>query len=192
MCKGNMCTKILNKEMGMVEAKPVSSPRDADLRGGDQDPQPLDEKMASKFRSIAARANYLAADRTDLMYSVKEICRGITKPTEKEWAKLKRFARYLSGCGKLVTTAAVDVEEKATMLMAPGHWRLTPDTTDIRKCVRDAGDKRFRDLHATTRDADAQVADMPCSRCTRGLATALDGAAIGVGAIASARRDDAR
>jgi hypothetical protein len=44
----------------------------------------------------------------------------------------------------------------------------------------------------TTRDTDAQVADMPCSRCTRGLATALDGAAIGVGAIASARRDDAR
>jgi hypothetical protein len=30
---------------------------------------PLRSDMASKFRSIAARVNYLAADRPDLMYS---------------------------------------------------------------------------------------------------------------------------
>ena len=43
----------------------------------------------------------------------------------------------------------------------------------------------------TTRDADAQVADMPRSRRARGLAAALNGAAIGVGAIVAAWRNDA-
>ena len=47
------------------------------------------------FRRIAARANYLAADRPDIMYSVKEICRSMAKPSLKEWKQLKRLARYL-------------------------------------------------------------------------------------------------
>ena len=37
------------------------------------------------------------------MYAVKEICRGMAKPREREWNKLKRLARYLSGCGRLAT-----------------------------------------------------------------------------------------
>ena len=35
----------------------------------------------SKCRKLAARANYLAADRPDIMYAVKEICRWMAKPT---------------------------------------------------------------------------------------------------------------
>merc|ERR1711904_603800 len=46
-------------------------------------------------RSIAARANYLASDRPDLMYAVKELCRGMAKPTRLHWHKLKRLGRYL-------------------------------------------------------------------------------------------------
>ena len=82
----------------MTDAKPVSTPGETESRGDDQESQPLDEQMASRFRSIAARANYLAADRTDLMYAVKEICRGMAKPGDREWGRLERLARYLSGC----------------------------------------------------------------------------------------------
>ena len=64
----------------MHEAKPVSTPVDHETKGTDQESQPLDDKMASKFKSIAARANYLAADRTDLMYAVKDICRRDGQP----------------------------------------------------------------------------------------------------------------
>ena len=74
---------LIVQEMGMLEAKPVSTPGETESRRDDQEAQPLNEKMTSRFRSIAARANYLAADRTDLMYSVKEICRGMANPEEK-------------------------------------------------------------------------------------------------------------
>ena len=47
------------------------------------------------FRAITARANYLAADRPDLMYAVKELCRGVAKPTKLHWHKLKRLGRCL-------------------------------------------------------------------------------------------------
>ena len=50
---------------------------------------------ATKFRVLAARANYLAQDRVDVQYAAKEICREMARPTEIGWRKLKRLARYL-------------------------------------------------------------------------------------------------
>ena len=40
-----------------------------------QDEQPLPESMFTKFRGWAARANYLAADRPDVLFAAKEMCR---------------------------------------------------------------------------------------------------------------------
>ena len=36
------------------------------------------------------------------MYSVKELCRGIAKPTKAHWHKLKRLGRYLVDNGRTV------------------------------------------------------------------------------------------
>ncbi len=53
--------------------------------------------MASQFRSIAARINYLAADMLDIMYSAKEACRQMANPTEGVWKMIKRIGRTLVG-----------------------------------------------------------------------------------------------
>ena len=57
---------------------------------------------ATNYRSIAARANFLSADRPDIMYAVKELCRGMAKPTKGHWLKLKRLGRYLIESGRTV------------------------------------------------------------------------------------------
>ena len=85
----------------MNEAKPVSTPGESANKDAEPGDVPLDERQASRFRSMAARANYLAADRVDIMYSVKEMCRGMANPEEKEMVKMKRLARYLKGNGRL-------------------------------------------------------------------------------------------
>ena len=51
----------------------------------------------TQFRALAARANYLAADRIDIQYAVKEMCRGMASPQVRHWNALKRLARYLAG-----------------------------------------------------------------------------------------------
>ena len=61
-------------------------------KGNDEE---LDVEKATKFRKVGARANYLAQDRPDIMYSVEEICRQMSKPTVRGWKQLKRLARYL-------------------------------------------------------------------------------------------------
>ena len=57
---------------------------------------------ASVFRALAARANYLAQDRPDIQFSVKEIARRMARPTSGDWGLLKRLARYLVGSPRAV------------------------------------------------------------------------------------------
>ena len=95
---------LIVKELGLTEAKPVSTPGDNDIRDDEaEDTRLLSGENASKFRGLAARANYLAADRTDIMYATKEICRHMAAPTAGALKNLKRFGRYLLGNVMLTT-----------------------------------------------------------------------------------------
>ena len=72
----------------------------------EQDDVELDPQEMTSFRSIAARANYLAQDRPDLQFATKEICRRMAKPTRGCWTAMKRLARYLVQYPRLVFTFA--------------------------------------------------------------------------------------
>ena len=47
------------------------------------------------FRALAARGNYLAQDRSDIGFAVKELSRRMSEPTEADWEALKKLGRYL-------------------------------------------------------------------------------------------------
>jgi hypothetical protein len=64
--------------------------------------QVLSEKEHTRFRALAARANYLAADRPDIIFAAKEICRLMSKPTDSAMMALKRLGRYLHDHPRLV------------------------------------------------------------------------------------------
>ena len=52
---------------------------------------------------MTARANYLAQDRIDIQYAVKELSRAMSVPTVGDWKDLKRLGRYLVGKPRVVT-----------------------------------------------------------------------------------------
>ena len=68
----------------------------------------LDEKDSDTddhrrfIRSEGATLNYLGQDRSDIQYAVKEICQGMSRPTEGGKARIKRVARYLIGAKRFV------------------------------------------------------------------------------------------
>ena len=63
----------------------------------------LPEDQHTRFRALAARANFLAADRPDgVMFAAKEVCRFMSKPTDLAMSALKRLARYLKAQPRLV------------------------------------------------------------------------------------------
>ena len=65
---------------------------------------PLPVGAHTEFRGFAARSNYLSADRVDLQFSAKEICRFMSSPTDTSVMALKRMGRYLLGHKRLVYT----------------------------------------------------------------------------------------
>ena len=86
----------------------------------------LPEKEHTRFRGLAARANYLSADRPDIIFAAKEICRLMAKPTELAWAALKRLGRYLRAKPRLVFSMP---------FQAASAWDVYTDT-DWAGCAR--------------------------------------------------------
>jgi hypothetical protein len=93
-------------ECGLAGAKEMATPSVkvgfSELEGD----EPLAFNLHTASRGAAARANYLAADRIDVQYSCKEICRWMAKPTMHAWTALKRLCRFLNGLPRLVYTYA--------------------------------------------------------------------------------------
>jgi hypothetical protein len=80
----------------------------------------LDPSRTTGYRANVARVNYLAADRPDIAYSVKELARKMVKPDEKDEEKVRRLARYLRG--KPRTTIWYKYQED------PGHVQIYSDS----------------------------------------------------------------
>ena len=73
---------MIVNSLGLQDAKPVDSPGEDEKKHEEEENKvELDKERATAFRSISARVNYLAADRPDLMYASKEICRAMSRPT---------------------------------------------------------------------------------------------------------------
>ena len=60
------------------------------------------ERYFTGFRRLAARANYLAADRIDVLYAAKEVCRIMSRPIDLARGALKRLSRYLRARPRMV------------------------------------------------------------------------------------------
>ena len=95
---------------------------------GDNDEDPLDEVEAKRFRGMAARANYLAADRPDIQYAAKEACRKMSAPSRKDWGKLKRIARYLVSYPELVIRFSGATGTADIVTYVDANWAGCVDT----------------------------------------------------------------
>ena len=54
----------------------------------------LSEEECSLFRAAAARSNYLALDRIDIVFAAKELCRRMAVPRQSDLVALRRVASY--------------------------------------------------------------------------------------------------
>ena len=73
--------EIIVKSQNLDEAKEVGTPgEEARPWKAEEEEEKLPEKTAKEYRALAARANYIAVDRMDIQFAVKEICRGMATP----------------------------------------------------------------------------------------------------------------
>ena len=54
------------------------------------------------YRSAVARCNYLAADRFEIAFTTKELCRAMANPTEADVKAMNRLIKFLKGLPRMV------------------------------------------------------------------------------------------
>ena len=62
----------------------------------EKEKEDMSNEEQTKFRSVAARINFLATDRADLQFASKDICRRMASPDKSDWGKARRIARSIS------------------------------------------------------------------------------------------------
>ena len=96
-----MHVDIVIQDFEPKEAKKVKAPFNHE--SSDDDDQELDDGQALRYRAGVARLSYLAPDRSDIQFPVKELCRFMSKPTLGDWRRLFRLVKYLQGRREMVT-----------------------------------------------------------------------------------------
>ena len=89
-------------DLGLEGAKSVNVPGVKITTEMNAKDEPLPDEKITQFRAVAARCNYLAADRPDAQYSSKEICRWMANPSTVGLQALKRLGRYFEGHKRVV------------------------------------------------------------------------------------------
>ena len=92
----------------------------------------LTGNWATQYRALVARANYLAQDRTDIMYAVKELCKYMCAPDQNDWENLKRLGRYLKEKPRVATHFYYQEKYDHISIITDSDWagdRLTRKST---------------------------------------------------------------
>ena len=85
------------EQLGMKGGQPVVTPGVKTSALPEEDDPLLDPMAATTFRRLIARANFIAQDRMDIQYAVKEAARGMANPRQSHHDKLVRIGKYLLG-----------------------------------------------------------------------------------------------
>ena len=96
---------MVGKDANVVLIQPFMSaemPPNLEVEESECDNEILGPEEARKYRAITARLNYLAPDRVDIQFAVKEAARGMSSPKSSDWPKLQRIGRYFLGRPRLV------------------------------------------------------------------------------------------
>ena len=93
---------------GLVSGNPSVVPG-VKLQEEHGDEEELAGEDLARYRSVVATANFIAQDRPDVRFAVKELCREMARPTCASWRKLKKLARYLRGQPRVVQKIKLDV-----------------------------------------------------------------------------------
>ena len=95
--------EILLKQLQMIEAKSVTTPRTKEEGTTNEDNENLlSDADATTHIALVARCKYLSPDRPGIVFAGKELARGMAKPIVGDMQRLKRLARYLQGKPRLV------------------------------------------------------------------------------------------
>jgi hypothetical protein len=76
----------------------------------------------TSYRGVIARCNYLASDRPDCNFAIKEGCREMSAPTTGSLRRLVRIGRYLKNHPRLVWKFPMQSQQSEVIVRTDADW----------------------------------------------------------------------
>ena len=76
----------------------------------------------SQYRTVVGKLMFLADDRPDIQYCVKERARGVQSPSARDMQRAKRLRRYLMGTRDWTLKLEPDREVDTLQMMVDSDW----------------------------------------------------------------------
>ena len=115
--------ELIIEQLGADSEKAAASPG---VGGADEDDTeedgPLRGEDITRYRAVTARANYMATDRPDCLYAVKECCREMSSPTTGSLRRLRRIARFLKSHPRMVWIFEQQPETGELSVYSDADW----------------------------------------------------------------------
>ncbi len=77
---------------------------------------------AKRYRAVVARLNYMASDRPDIQFAVKEVARHMATPRESHWHAVTRIGKYVKGRPRLVLKLPWQGEVSTAVAYTDSDW----------------------------------------------------------------------
>ena len=120
--------EILVRDIGVMGSKGVNTPGVKERGESLLKSQALRPEDARVFRMLVARGNYLAQDRPDIQFSVKELSRAMSSPSQADWVALKRLGRYLRLHPRVVIKYRFQQAPASIQAFADSDWAGCKET----------------------------------------------------------------
>ena len=115
--------ELVIEQLGLQTAKGVTTPGIDDPEDNEEESnETLGASEATAFRGMAARCNYLSADRPDIQFPVKELCREMSSPTVRSMTRLKRVGRYLKHRPRLIWRYDFQADDNVVDVSTDANW----------------------------------------------------------------------
>ena len=115
--------RIVVEQLELKEDKGIGTPG---LSGADEDDTeedvPLPGANITSYRGVIARCNYLASDRPDCNFAIKEGCREMSTPTTGSLPRLVRIGRYLKNHPRLVWKFPMQSQQSEVIVRTDADW----------------------------------------------------------------------
>ena len=116
-------------------SKVVSAPGLAkNLLDKDTGEKMLDASRAKTYASCVMRLVYLAQDRVDILHTVRQLSKSVSKPTEESWARLKRLGRYLVGHPRSQTLLRASGNLDVLYAISDSDWAADVESRKSTSC----------------------------------------------------------
>ena len=148
----------------------------------EDDNEQLDVEYAKRYRSVVARGNFLAQDRPDIRYSVKELCREMSSPSCGSWRRPKKLCRYLKGTPRVVQKVKIGADlNNVVNVYVDSDWaRVHKDPEEYKRRVHSAERTMPQDMEHNSDGGCSVFGRGRVLRC-RERCSGRDGSSIDVG-----------